>query len=145
MTGPHSLRTVRVCRGIIRCPVCDKMVMHTDLQAGWAFQSCQRNMDRTFVRSGTHRGRCQGAWWALALPPDAFGGYLAGILGDDSAAALIRRAWPETKSLPDRALWSFLLNEGDEPAWVQVSVQPSERHTHRRTAITKLMHALALL
>lgn len=89
--------------------------------------------------------RCDFEWFCVALPPDAFGGYLAATLGEASAANLIRRLWPEAIGLPDSDLWLKALNEGEETAWIQVAVRPRERHLYRQSPLRDLLRAFSLV
>lgn len=146
MTSPppvsfYSPRYVRLIRGIVTCYRCHKPVLHSIVQNGWAFQRCHADSGR-----GQRVGRCTNEWWLVALPPDAFGGYLAAELGNDPAIKLIRRLWPDlSHDKPDDELWGLMLNEGEETAWIQVAVQPSERHWHRKSPLKQLLRAFSLL
>lgn len=125
-------RIVRLQRGMIRCPKCEKPLFRTHLQAGWSFQTCETK-------------RCDAEFWSLALPPECFGGWLAGVLGDDEAARIIRRVWPEHRDTLIPALWHVTLNDGNEPTWIQVAVRPRERHLHRMTPIRQFLKSLSIL
>jgi hypothetical protein len=116
----------------MRCMRCEASLFRTTIQAGWAFQTCEHK-------------RCDAEFWSLALPPDSFGGYLAALVGEPMAETLIRKAWPESAKLPTSNLWSLMLNEGDEGAWIQVAVRPRERHLYRRTPIRQFLKALSIL
>jgi hypothetical protein len=126
-------RRVRVVKGMMRCMKCEEGLYRTTIQAGWAFQTCEHK-------------RCDAEFWSLALPPDSFGGYLAALVGDQMAETIIRKAWPlESNGKPLNDLWSLMLNEGDDGAWIQVAVRPRERHLHRRTPIRQFLKALSIL
>jgi hypothetical protein len=125
-------RLIRKVSGAMRCVRCEKTVFRTNLQAGWCFQTCEHQ-------------RCDAEWFALTLPPDSFGGYLAALVGEPLAETIIRKAWPETKAAQLHELWGLMLNEGDDGAWVQVAVRPRERHLYRRTPIRQFLQALSLL
>jgi hypothetical protein len=126
-------RLIRHQRGVMRCVRCEETVFRTNLQAGWCFQTCEHK-------------RCDAEWFALALPPDSFGGYLAALVGEPMAETIIRKAWPsEAKDRQLHELWTLMLNEGDEGAWIQVAVRARERHLHRRTPIRQFLKALSIL
>lgn len=140
--GPdlYAPRLIRVVSGIQTCPCCGKPVLDNILQAGWGFQSC----NKAWRENRIYHRKCATEWWSLALPPDAFAGYLAAIMGADAARDLLVKAWPKSASLEPPQLWGFPLNSTDDTAWVQVAVRPRERHLHRRTRITQLVTALLL-
>lgn len=125
-------RMVRQVKGIMRCVRCEKSVFRTTLQAGWCFQTCEH-------------AKCDAEWFSLALPPDSFGGYLAALIGEPMAESLIRKAWPDMAKSPAADLWTLMLNEGDDGAWIQVAVRPRERHLYRRTPIRQFLKALSIL
>lgn len=131
--GPdlYSPRLIRVVQGIQHCPRCSHKVFQTVQQAGWGFQTCEKQ-------------RCSQEWWSLALPPDAPAGHLAMLCGEDAARILMLRAFPHSASLEPPDLWGYPLNATDEQAWIQVAVRPRERHLHRRSRITQLIHAFVL-
>lgn len=126
-------RLIRQVKGTMRCVRCEEIVFRTTLQAGWCFQTCEHK-------------RCDAEWFALALPPDSFGGYLAALVGEPMAETIIRKAWaPDAKDRPTPDLWGLMLNEGDDGAWIQVAVRPRERHLYRRTPIRQFLKALSIL
>lgn len=127
--NPLSPRTIRLVRGIVTCPRCDKKCFHSVLQSGWAFQRCDH-------------GRCDMEFWVLALPPDCFGGWLSAICGEHVAASLIVRCWPELANTSPPYLWYTQLIEGDDPSWIQIAVRPRERHLYRTANISDLLPKL---
>lgn len=134
-------RKLRVIAGIQRCIRCDKPYMHGDLQAGWAFQSCGRNARASNPK---FRARCDGSWWSLALPPDAPAGHLCAIMGEDLAKLILARGFPGSAALAPPELWGYILNSGNEQAWLQVAVRPRERHIHRRSKLSQIITSFLL-
>lgn len=131
--GPNLFapRKIRVVSGIQTCIKCDKPMFRTTQQAGWGFQTCEHK-------------RCDSEMWTLALPPDSFAGYLAAILGEDASRIVLAAAFPKSAELEPPELWGYMLNQGDEQAWIQVAVRPRERHLHRRSRILQLATAFFL-
>lgn len=128
--GPdlYRPRLVRVVTGIQKCPRCEKPTFRSIQQAGWGFHTCEHK-------------RCDQEWWSFTLPPDAFAGYLAAVMGEDVARQVLLRAFPQSASVEPPELWGYPLNETDEVAWIQVAVRPRERHLHRQSRITHLLRA----
>ena len=137
----YAPRLIRLVRGVISCPRCGKNCIHSILQSGRAFQSCRVQLS-THVERMHSRGRCEMEWWALALPPDCFGGWLAAVAGERDAAYLITRCWPSLATTLPPALWHTQLITGTEPAWIQVAVKSRERHLYRQAPIGELLHHL---
>lgn len=140
--GPnlYAPRLVRVVHGIQKCVRCDKPVLDNVLQAGWGFQSCQRNEKE----KGLFHRKCATEWWSLAIPPDAPAGHLAAIMGEDLARSILVKAFPQSAMLEPPELWGFPLNPGEEQAWIQVAVRAKERHTHRRSKLSHLISSFLL-
>jgi hypothetical protein len=131
--GPdlYRPRLIRVVTGAQPCPKCEKVLHRSYSQSGWGFHTCE------------HR-KCDQEFWSLALPPDAFAGYLAAVVGEHGARALLVKAFPKSAHLEPPELWGFQLNPTDDTAWIQVAVRPRERHLHRRSRIAPLINALLL-
>lgn len=108
---------------------CQKKCFKSFLQAGRSFQTCEHS-------------RCDFEWFAIALPPDCFGGWLAAVVGERDAAYLIARCWPQHAASPPPHLWYTQLIDGDEAAWIQVAVRPRERHLYRTSDIKDLLPKL---
>ena len=124
----------------LTCPKCGKCQFRTEPQSGRLFMTCETRGSKVEGRS-----ECKQEWWCVALPPNATGLDLAHALGELSAAALIRRAIPAARDLPDDALWPLLLTGPDAPAYVQVVVRPRERYLHRRALVHEMLEALGVL
>jgi len=114
----YAPRLIRVASGIQRCVRCQRPIFKTITQSGWGFHTCEHK-------------RCDQEWWALALPPECFGGWLAAVAGERDATHLISRCWPEFAR--DRApqLWYTQLST-EEPTWIQIAVRARERHLYRQ-------------
>lgn len=110
-------RAIRVVSRIQSCAKCSRTMFRSYSQAGWGFKTCE------------HRP-CGHEWWYLALPPEAFGGYLAGILGEPAAAVVLHAGWPATRGVDPPSLWAVELNPSDDAMWVQIAVRPRERHLY---------------
>lgn len=124
-------RKIRVVSGIQSCIACDKPIFRTTLQAGWAFVTCENK-------------RCDAEAWSLAIPPDAPAGHLCAIMGEDQARLVLVKAFPQSATLEPPNLWGYILNPGDEQAWVQVAVRPRERHLHRRSKLSHIITSFLL-
>lgn len=134
-------RKLRVIAGIQRCIRCDKPYLHGDLQAGWAFHTCGRNAHASRPR---FRARCDACWWSLALPPEAPAGYMCAIMGEDLAKIVLARGFPESAAFDEPELWGYILNPGNEQAWLQIAVRPRERHLYRRSKLSHLITSFLL-